>query len=89
MCRVTILHRTIHSLALRACIFALPSLLLWRIRAKPAALYHTGWLGQWLIVDRKRRLVAVRLREQDRWSEDATLEAGRIFSQLDALHVDR
>ncbi len=44
-------------------------------------IYHTGYLGQWLVVYPKQRLVGVRLRAGD-GSEDASREFGAFLKML-------
>ena len=66
--------------------------LLWNLTGEPEskagqALFHTGWLGQWIVVHPKARLVAVRLRrfKDDAGAARTEFEAGRFAARTAAL----
>ena len=59
--------------------------LLWWIEgSKPKAYYHTGWLGQWLVVIPEENIVGVRLRRNS-GVDDASLEFGGFLQTLTRL----
>ena len=61
-------------------------LLWWLVReeGKTAGVYHTGYLGQWLVVLFDKKIVGVRLRRYD-GSESPAHELGDFLSKLRAL----
>jgi CubicO group peptidase (beta-lactamase class C family) len=63
--------------------------LLWRLILdgdEVLGVYHTGWLGQWIVVMPQERLVAVRLRrfEDQRETQETKYEFGRFLTLLRA-----
>jgi len=50
------------------------------------AIYHTGWLGQWLVILPKERMVGVRLRRAD-GPDDPAFELGGFLKALRDLPV--
>jgi CubicO group peptidase (beta-lactamase class C family) len=66
--------------------------LLWRLildekTGKSLGVYHTGWLGQWIVVMPESKLIGVRLRrfEDARENEIVEYEFGRFLTMLRAL----